>query len=190
MSNQSPLSAVDDRPAQDAQALFQVSRRKIMTNIAFMSGAALVTSVSQLNADQMDSRLIKLGRQLEPFYAEMLLLESRRRPNNARFEASGRSDAIWEALGDDSIEGRIEDLLNETDDLIQTILICPAESVIGIAVKARASAFSQQRLWHRAFDLLDWDEKLLRSLIEAALAAGGSPPATESFTVPSLITAA
>lgn len=161
-----------------------------MTNIAFMSGAAIISSVAQLNATQTDITLIALARRFEPQFAEYLRLTRSLAPLQAAIKSDDWDLQRWQISGAEAIESQLEDLLEKSAPVVEEIMRADAESIIGLAVKARAAAMSQLNLWDKPFDELGWDQMHSRRLIEATLAAAGFPPPTEMFAVPELTLAA
>lgn len=65
------------------------------------------------------------------------------------------------------------------DDLTRKIWTVPADSVAGLAVKAKAAALANAHLWDKPFDDLNWDKKSTVSFIEATFAAASLPPPAE-----------
>lgn len=74
---------------------------------------------------------------------------------------------------------RHEQAYGPCDDLTRIIWTVPADSVAGLAVKAKAAALANAQLWDKPFDDLNWDKKSTVSLIEATFAAASLPPPAE-----------
>jgi hypothetical protein len=76
---------------------------------------------------------------------------------------SGFGDA-WE---------RLNEMYSRLDPLAAQIRDRPAMSVADVAAKALATASMHPHLWREPAEELDYEERLLRDLLEAACALGG-----------------
>jgi hypothetical protein len=101
-----------------------------------------------LNAEETDdSTLIALGKQFEEIAANLEKLQNSAAPN-------------------DHLE-LIEAMLGRLEPIESAIMTLPAQTIEGLAVKARHAAFGISEYWNAPVDQIDWDARAVRLLIEA-----------------------
>jgi hypothetical protein len=102
-----------------------------------------------------DAELLALGRQFDAALAKLLSLQMR------------DADAV----------DRIEAFLARMEPIERAILTIPANSIAGVAVKARVAAHVVSNYWDVPLDQLDLDARAFRLLVEAVCnVAGASLP--------------
>jgi len=98
-----------------------------------------------------DAELLALGRQFDAALAKLLSLQMR------------DPDAI----------GPIEAFLAHMEPIERAILAMPADSMAGVAVKARVAAHVVSNYWDVPLDRLDLDARAFRHLVEAVCSVAG-----------------
>lgn len=102
-----------------------------------------------------DAELLALGRQFDAALAKLLSLQMR------------DADAV----------DRIEAFLAGMEPIERAILTIPADSIAGVAVKARVAAHVVSNYWDVPLDQLDLDARAFRLVVEAVCnVAGASVP--------------
>jgi hypothetical protein len=99
-----------------------------------------------------DAELLALGRQFDAALAKLLSLQMR------------GADAI----------GRVEAFLARMEPIERAILAIPADSMPGVAVKARVAAHVVSNYWDVPLDRLDLDARAFRLLVEAVCSVAGA----------------
>ena len=99
-----------------------------------------------------DVKLLALGRQFDAALAELLSLQIR------------DADAI----------GGVEAFLARMEPIERAILAIPADSMAGVAVKARVAAHVVSNYWDVPLDRLDMDARAFRILVEAVCSVAGA----------------
>jgi hypothetical protein len=85
------------------------------------------------------------------------------------------------ARGEESIGGtalnpsaqRTEEILALLDPIERAIMATPAQTVVGLGVKARHAAHVLLHYWLDSTDALDWDVRAVRLLIESTCSVAG-----------------
>jgi len=101
-----------------------------------------------------DAELLALGRQFDVALANFLFLS---------MCGAGDGDAV----------GRIEAALSDMEPIERAILAIPADSIAGVAVKARVAAHVVSNYWDVPLDRLDLHARAFRLLIEAVCSVAG-----------------
>ena len=99
-----------------------------------------------------DAELLALGRQFDAALAKLLSLQMR------------DADAI----------GPVEAFLARMESIERAILAIPADSMAGVAVKARVAAHVVSNYWDVPLDRLDLDARAFRLLVEAVCSVAGA----------------
>jgi hypothetical protein len=99
-----------------------------------------------------DAKLLALGRQFDAALAKLLSLQMR------------DADAI----------GGVEAFLAGMEPIERAILAIPADSMAGVAVKARVAAHVVSNYWDVPLDRLDLDARVFRLLVEAICSVAGA----------------
>jgi hypothetical protein len=82
--------------------------------------------------------------------------------------------AVRDELGTDDAIEEADAVLERIGTIECAIMEAPAFGVVGLAVKARVMAImSHDRLWDKHESDLDWDDRVLRNLIESVCATAG-----------------
>jgi hypothetical protein len=205
MQNLIADSDVDRPPVQSAQ-VSQSTRRSFLMNsiVALPIAAVAVASPSIATTPGTDGFLVDLGTQFDSMVArinEYAALSDElygpieeaiwaRSAWPAEQDHWSRDDAsrYWEARKSviaeigaawEAATNRHEQAYEPCDDLTLTIWSLPADSVMGLGVKAKAAALANANLWDEPFDDLDLDKKSTVSFIEATFAAASLPPPAE-----------
>jgi len=141
-----------------------------------------------------DAELLALGRQADEifarFYAVKAIVDPLMKEYETRVlpdvEAHCRREITPEKLvetmgeiqrdlksGDSNLEELIEqegEITGETECIFRRVMAIEAHTPAGFAVKAKCAAFACQRPWtEENIEDADWDDQLVRSLIEALL---------------------
>jgi hypothetical protein len=146
---------------------------------------------------QADAQLLALLRKFEPIYDERRILAPivgaavrRREQEIARrtgipAHVGFRSDAEaalhleeWRRVDAEmpcanTLIKQLEAIDVRLDPIITAIQTTPARTLAGVAVKARAAASIIGECWQKPQDELDWQETVLRDLIESVCALAG-----------------
>ena len=115
-----------------------------------------------------DAMLVALGSQLEVLSAELALLQT---DNGVSL-----SSAVLNEFGKQiplPSDQRIEEILSLLDPIERAIMAIPAESVVGLGVKARHAAHVLSHYWTDSTEALDWDVRAVRLLIESTCSVAG-----------------
>jgi hypothetical protein len=73
----------------------------------------------------------------------------------------------------DTITQEQHDVTEAIVEPADRMLALPARTIEGLTLKAVFAAYENMHLWQRPFNDLDWTDRFLRHLVEAALAAAG-----------------
>jgi hypothetical protein len=146
---------------------------------------------------QADAQLLALLRKFEPIYDEYRVLAPivgaavrRREQEIARrtgipAHVGFRSEAEaalhleeWKRVDTEmpctnALIKQLEAVDVRLDPIIDAIQATPARTLAGVAVKARAAAYTIEECWRKPQDELDWQETVLRDLIEGVCALAG-----------------
>jgi hypothetical protein len=71
--------------------------------------------------------------------------------------------------------GRLEAALARLEPIERAIMATPAQTVVGLGVKARHAAYVISEYWAEPLEKVDWDRRAVRLLIEAVCVAAGRP---------------
>jgi hypothetical protein len=116
-----------------------------------------------------DAMLVALGKKLDALSAELTILQNDKVSAAA---ARGGEQLSGEAAINPSAQ-RIEDLLVQLDPIERAIMATPAETVVGLGVKARHAAHVLSHYWSDSTDTLDWHVRAVRLLIESTCSVAG-----------------
>ena len=137
-------------------------------------GAKRRASKREVTLSLSDAMLVALGHQLEILSAELAFLQTDNR-------VSFSSAALKEQFGKQAplpSDRRIEEILSLLDPIERAIMRTPAQSVVGLGVKARHAAHVLSHYWTDSTDVLDWDMRAVRLLIESTCSVAGVGIAT------------
>ena len=118
-----------------------------------------------------DAMLIALGSRLEALSAELAVLQSGSIDSFAPAARPGEP-LSGETATNPSVQ-RIEEILSLLDPIERAIMTTPAETVVGLGVKARHAAHVLSHYWNDSTDALDWDVRAVRLLIESTCSVAG-----------------
>jgi hypothetical protein len=119
-----------------------------------------------------DAMLVALGSRLDELSAELSALQ------NGKLTpffpaAAARGDLLVGATAVNRSAQRIEEILALLDPIERAIMATPAETVVGLGVKARHAAHVLSHYWMDSTDALDWDVRAVRLLIESTCSVAG-----------------
>lgn len=137
-----------------------------------------------------DAELIELGRRWKMLKAQCDLAEELSEPNGEAFAAA--LDVIREQATADGTIGNVpnsvfieaservnaahplpsptvEEVFAAKEPVERHIMALRATTTAGLAVKARVAKFYRPNLWKKSDDDADWGDRLLRSLVDAAI---------------------
>ena len=119
-----------------------------------------------------DAKLVALGSSLEALCAELSALQN---GNITPFLPAGaaRGDLLVGEVAVNRSAQRIEEILALLDPIERAIMATPAETVVGLGVKARHAAHVLSHYWMDSTDALDWDVRAVRLLIESTCSVAG-----------------
>ncbi len=115
-----------------------------------------------LSGGGSDAMLAALGRKFDALAAELEMLQKQDEQRSTADNSSGDRETGR------SLE-RIEAVLKSLDPIERAIMTIPAETVVGLGVKARHAAHVLSNYWTDAPEQLDWDARAVRLLIEFRL---------------------
>jgi hypothetical protein len=72
-------------------------------------------------------------------------------------------------------ERQLESALGRLAPIEQAIMATPAQTIVGLAVKARHAAYVLSGYWDEPLEKADWDRRAVRLLIEAVCHVAGRP---------------
>jgi hypothetical protein len=139
----------------------------------------------QISAD--DDALLALEQQFEVLAREFSTLLEASRTQNGGVEARHGCDAGWarqsgELTSSDMTNrlaterlGQLEAALARLEPIEQAIMATPAQTVVGLGVKARHAAYVLSECWDEPLEKVDWDRRAVRLLIEAVCHVAGRP---------------
>ena len=133
--------------------------------------------------DAPDAMLVALGNRLEALSAELSTLQNGNIP--LFFPAAARGEVSIAGTTLTPSTQRIEEILALLDPIERAIMATPAETVVGLGVKARHAAHVLSHYWMDSTEALDWDVRAVRLLIESTCSVAGiglSPRGTEVTT--------
>ena len=73
---------------------------------------------------------------------------------------------------------KLDAALAQLAPIEQAIMATPAQTIIGLGVKARHAAYVLSECWAEPLERIDWDRRAVRLLIEAVCLVAGRPLAT------------
>jgi hypothetical protein len=149
-----------------------------------------------------DAELLGLGKQFDELAWQYRLVEEKNRLRSERYEdlieaqrRQGHTPEQWEDVLDrigkqldeefgPAIKPDALDILNMLDAPLRRILAFPTATLAGLAVKARVARFGCEDFWDTPAEDLDFDQRMVRELIDAVLdfcnRAARSEPAKSS----------
>jgi hypothetical protein len=142
----------------------------------------------QISAD--DDALLALEQQFEVLAREFSILLETSGAKNGGVEATHGCEAGWtertsEPTSSDMTDrlaterlGRLEAALARLAPIEQAIMATPAQTIVGLGVKARHAAYVLSEYWGEPLEKADWDRRAVRLLIEAVCHVAGRPLAT------------
>ena len=138
-----------------------------------------------------DDTLLALERQFEVLAREFSILLST--PANQKGKAKGvlgsdtgpgnqsslgqrsnRRDDQPDKPGAERLE-RLEAALARMEPIERAIMATPAQTVVGLGVKARHAAYVISECWAEPLEMIDWDKRAVRLLVEAVCVVAGRP---------------
>lgn len=156
-----------------------LSRRVAITGMC----AAVAVPVTVHSSSAPDAELIELGEQMEKFYAAYWDAHRRSQPNwearrreinkwSGRTHVSNEEYELMHARVDSEYpiaNPSCDDVMDACADTSERVLKLPARTLAGLKVKARLAKFTCSQLWDEPDDRVDWDELVLRDLIDAVI---------------------
>ncbi|ANW00456.1 hypothetical protein [Bradyrhizobium icense] len=143
---------------------------------------------SESGAD--DNALLSLERQFEVLAREFaVLLRTAANQNGEIMPGYGcgagpanRSKGSCEARAGDEADKlaaerleRLEAALARLEPIERAIMAAPAQTVVGLGVKARHTAYIISEYWAEPLEKAEWDRRAVRLLIEAVCVVAGRP---------------
>jgi hypothetical protein len=141
-----------------------------------------------------DGALLALERQFEVLVREVAILlrtspaQNRKGTRDLGYDAAsanpgnrGRGSCDLARSGDGAAGPpakrlkHIEAALARLEPIERAILATPAETVVGLGVKARHAAYVISEYWAEPLEKSDWDRRAVRLLIEAVCVVAGQP---------------
>jgi hypothetical protein len=138
-----------------------------------------------------DDKLLALERQFEVLAREFSILLST--PANRKGKAEGtlgcdtgpanqsslsqrsnKRDDEPDKRGAERLD-RLEAALARLEPIERAIMATPAQTVVGLGVKARHAAYVISECWTEPLEKIDWDKRAARLLIEAVCVVAGRP---------------
>jgi hypothetical protein len=169
------------------------SRRSILIRaVAGTAATAIPVAASSLVGGQPDDELLALGRECDALYARYFELRTAMAPHweeyhrrrellkaaerRGELDSATFTDQLMRIMEDCGIANDgLDDLTDAMDAPHRRIMAVSVHTVEGLAIKARAAAFSCEHFWDVSFADADWDRKHVRSLVEAVLMLAGQP---------------
>jgi len=79
---------------------------------------------------------------------------------------------------------QLEAALARLEPIERAIMATPAQTVVGLGVKARHAAYVISEYWAEPLEKADWDRRAVRQLIEAVCVVAGRPLAVDEASEP------
>jgi TolB-like protein len=96
---------------------------------------------------------------------------------DGQFRAMAEEVALVTASASDQVETaaieQLEATIGRLEPIERAIMAAPTQTLVGLGVKARHAAYVVSEYWDRPVDRIDWDARVMRSLIEAVCRAAG-----------------
>jgi len=136
-----------------------------------------------------DDALLALEQQFDTLAREFSILLKSSATRNERGKQRNGRDAV-EGSGAQALAGdetdrlaaerleKLEAALARLAPIEQAIMATPAQTIIGLGVKARHAAYVLSECWAEPLERIDWDRRAVRLLIEAVCLVAGRPLAT------------
>lgn len=130
---------------------------------------------SEFSADQRpqaeqlepDFALVQLDTAFVTLLLEISAIECQQGDNQEPLDAANaRSDAA-------SRTQRIESVLTRLAPIERAIMFTPAQTIVGLGIKARHAAYVVSEHWDVPIDQMEWDARSVRLLIEAVCKVAG-----------------
>lgn len=118
-----------------------------------------------------DAILVALGDKFEALSAELSALQNDK--TTPFFPTSARGEELIGGTALSAPAPRIEEILALLDPIERAIMATPAQTVVGLGVKARHAAHVLSHYWIDSTDALDWDMRAVRLLIESTCSVAG-----------------
>jgi hypothetical protein len=118
-----------------------------------------------------DATLVALGSKLEALSAELSVLQNDKA--TPFFPTAARGEELIGGTALNPSAQRIEEILALLDPIERAIMATPAQTVVGLGVKARHAAHVLSHYWMDSTDALDWDVRAVRLLIESTCSVAG-----------------
>ena len=118
-----------------------------------------------------DAMLVALGNKLEALSAELAALENEKA--TPLFLTAARGEQLIGGTALTPSAQRTEELLALLDPIERAIMATPAQTIVGLGVKARHAAHVLSHYWMDSTDALDWDVRAVRLLIESTCSVAG-----------------
>jgi hypothetical protein len=167
------------------------------------NGNSRVPISAASKSEEGDDALLALERQFEVLAREFAILlrtsatQNRKRKRDHGYDTTsanpsnpGRGSCELARVGDGTI-GRaakrlkhIEAALARLEPIERAIMATPAQTVVGLGVKARHAAYVISEYWAEPLEKADWDRRAVRLLIEAVCVVAGQPLAMAEASEP------
>ena len=115
--------------------------------------------------------LVALGNKLDALSAELAALENEKA--TPFFLTAARGEELIGGTALNPSAHRTEELLALLDPIERAIMATPAQTIVGLGVKARHAAHVLSHYWMDSTDALDWDVRAVRLLIESTCSVAG-----------------
>lgn len=122
-----------------------------------------------------DLPLLALERQFNEMIAKLLAIrQAYQEPAQQPIPPCSKRSTDGHALADQTRD--VEAILATLYPVELAIVQTPAQTVTGLAVKARHAAYVMSQYWDAPLDQIDWDARAVRLLIEAVCETAGISP--------------
>jgi hypothetical protein len=177
-----------------------LSRRSLVASAAALPALALpAVATAQCYPVEPDAELIKLAETYERIFRirAPLAADYNERWGNAIDEARERvanlsgperskmydveMARLWVESGSEKANEKVEPLNDQLYDLALKIMDAPVQTAAGLRARVALVANAYPDLWDAPPKDLDWDRRVVRSLIEAICSLGGFALPTETM---------
>jgi hypothetical protein len=96
-------------------------------------------------------------------------------PDHRLFVQHGVQTGVDEPTDYEPRTKQIEATLARLNPIEQAIMFTPAQTIVGLGVKARHAAYVMSQYWREPIDKIDWEGRAVRLLIEAVCHVAHEP---------------
>lgn len=147
----------------------EATRHGANANPTLANDAALLQLEQQFNV--VAGELSKL---LESYGARIVEARLDCEPGWPKPALESASDDMADRLAAERLV-QLEAVLGQLAPIEQAIMTTPAQTIIGLGVKARHAAYVLSEYWEEPMEKSDWDRRAVRLFIEAVCQVAGRP---------------